>query len=383
MGKKVKDDDDGGGDDWLTTFADMATLLMAFFVLILSFAELDVIKYKAIVGSMKQALGVEKKEMEFLKSPTEKKDATKRDTPTTTSGNRSIDAMRQQQVTTQARLVREKLSELVQESLVAVEERAQELIIRIPEKGVFPSGSARLAKSFEPVLLRIRDALAQAEGEIIVSGHTDSRPINNPDYRSNWDLSAERAVSVVHVLLVGDVLDPERVTAQGFADTRPLVPDADSRSMQLNRRVEILVQRPKPKPEQVERSIEDIAGKELPDNDDTGEPKKAGDATTASDGEGADDGGVSTPEPDAATDDAADKTDEGAGDAPAVPDKPDTATVPDKPDTATVPDKPDTATPSKPDIAPPSGDKSKDEGDQPVKKPESDDTGKPGGDSSE
>ena len=102
MGRKKKDEDEGGGDDWLTTFADMATLLMSFFVLILSFAELDVIKYKAVVGSMKQALGVDAKEMEFLKSPTEKKDATKRDTPATTSGDKSIDAMLMQQITTQS-----------------------------------------------------------------------------------------------------------------------------------------------------------------------------------------------------------------------------------------------------------------------------------------
>ena len=271
MGKKKKKDEDGG-DSWLTTFADMATLLMSFFVLILSFAELDVVKYKAIVGSMKQALGVEPKEMEYLKSPTEKKDANKRDMPTTTSGNRSVDAMQQQQVTTQARLIREKLSELVQESLVTIEERATNLVIRIPEKGVFPSGSARLDKSFKPVLHRIRDAIAQADGDIVISGHTDIRPINNPDYRSNWDLSAERAVSVLHVLLEGDVLDPQRFTAQGFAATRPLVPNTDADSMQLNRRVEIVVERPRPRPAKPTYSLEENVGRKLrPPDPDPGE----------------------------------------------------------------------------------------------------------------
>ena len=306
MSKKKKKDDEGG-DSWLTTFADMATLLMSFFVLILSFAELDVVKYKAIVGSMKQALGVEKKEMEFLKSPTEKKDSTKHSTPATTSGDKSVDAMRQEQVTTQARLIRQRLSELVQESLVTIEEKATNLVIRIPEKGVFPSGSARLDPKYKPVLFRIRDALGQADGDIIISGHTDNRPIHNPDYRSNWDLSAERAVSVLHVLLEGDVIDPERMTAQGFADTRPLVPNTDPESMQLNRRVEIVVERPRPRPEKPKYTIEEtikrpIKEPEVDDDNETPTEDSDDDAPTtedssagSEDGEGADDENPPTP----------------------------------------------------------------------------------------
>ena len=281
MGRKKKDEDEGGGDDWLTTFADMATLLMSFFVLILSFAELDVIKYKAVVGSMKQALGVDAKEMEFLKSPTEKKDSTKRDTPATTSGDKSIDAMLMQQITTQARLIREQLSEFVQESLVAVEEKTDELIIRIPERGVFPSGSAILDPSYRPVLHRIRDALRQADGEILVSGHTDDRPINNPLYRNNWDLSVRRAASVVSVILEEDLLSPARVSAHGFADQRPLVPNSDDRSRQLNRRVEISVQRKKPQVERIEPTLEEVAAEDFSEDDLVDAPEDSGEAPEA------------------------------------------------------------------------------------------------------
>jgi chemotaxis protein MotB len=296
MGRKKKDDDEGGGDDWLTTFADMATLLMSFFVLILSFAELDVIKYKAVVGSMKQALGVDAKEMEFLKSPTEKKDATKRDTPATTSGDKSIDAMLMQQITTQARLIREQLSEFVQESLVAVEEKTDELIIRIPERGVFTSGSAILDPSYRPVLHRIRDALRQADGEILVSGHTDDRPINNPLYRNNWDLSVRRAASVVSVILEEDLLSPARVSAHGFADQRPLVPNSDDRSRQLNRRVEISVQRKKPDVERIEPTLEEVAAEDFTDDELIDVPEDNV-LPEESDPEGVEDDPSSAPEP--------------------------------------------------------------------------------------
>lgn len=254
------DDDDGGGD-WITTFADMATLLMAFFVLLLSFAEMDVEKYAAVVGSMKDALGQEqdskKKGLKVVEETTDAKTVKVKCSPAEVE-KQVVGAMAadiDKQLQEKARVIRKKLSQLIKESLVSVERASDYIVIRIPENGMFGGGSARLGRQFKPILKQIRVALLAIEGEILIAGHTDDRPIRSRDLRSNWDLAAERAVSVVHELLVTKELKPHRLAAIGYGDSRPLAPNTDKKSRARNRRVEIVIKKLskyKPVPKEVE-----------------------------------------------------------------------------------------------------------------------------------
>ena len=91
---------------------------------------------------------------------------------------------------------------------------------------------------------KIASALTQIEGKIAVEGHTDDVPINTFAYPSNWDLSAARSVSVVRRMLNISTLRPDRVTASGFADTRPQAINSTVEGRARNRRVEILVRQP-------------------------------------------------------------------------------------------------------------------------------------------
>jgi chemotaxis protein MotB len=114
--------------------------------------------------------------------------------------------------------------------------------VRIREKGSFPSGSAQLASEYSGVLRKVRDTLASMHGDIQVQGHTDNIPMATARFRSNWELSSARAVSVAHELLAGGILNSSRFAVAGYSDTRALASNDTSEDRARNRRVEIVVQ---------------------------------------------------------------------------------------------------------------------------------------------
>ena len=116
--------------------------------------------------------------------------------------------------------------------------------LRFPEKVTFFSGVADLQKDIQPTLDRIASIISKTETQdkIVVTGHTDSVPISTYRFRSNWDLSAARAVSVVHRILRNKNIDRKRVLAVGSADVNPLASNDSWENRALNRRVEIRIE---------------------------------------------------------------------------------------------------------------------------------------------
>jgi len=148
-----------------------------------------------------------------------------------------------QEVALQADEIREALRLEVEENLVSVETELTKIIIRINEKGSFPSGSAKLNDDFYGVMVRISEAVARTPGKVVVAGHTDNVPISTNRFRSNWELSSARAVTVVHALLDDPDVDPMRIAVEGHADSQPLVPNDSVENRAINRRVELIIQR--------------------------------------------------------------------------------------------------------------------------------------------
>jgi chemotaxis protein MotB len=139
--------------------------------------------------------------------------------------------------------LQETLKEEIEQGMVEVETEEQRIIVRIREKGSFPSGSAQLDPGFFEVMEKISGKLSEAPGSIVVAGHTDDIPISTARFRSNWELSAGRAVTVAHALLSNPAIDPSRVLVEGHADTKPLVPNDSRENRALNRRVELVIVR--------------------------------------------------------------------------------------------------------------------------------------------
>jgi type VI secretion system protein ImpK len=123
---------------------------------------------------------------------------------------------------------------------VAVTDAAGKSTIVIRSDRLFASGSTRLEAAVEPVVLRVAAALDRVPGAIVVTGHTDDVPIRTARFPSNWELSTERAASVVR-LMSGRLKDPARLRAEGLADSAPAAPNDSAANRARNRRVEIVL----------------------------------------------------------------------------------------------------------------------------------------------
>ncbi len=341
---------------WVMTFADLMSLLMCFFVLLLSFSEMDVSKYKEMAGSLKNAFGVQRdlkvKEppkginiiarefspgrpeptmMNVIRQMTTNDmrinldlgKGRRRPVPTTKSDpepdrvktleaeektqnmaaqqtdgltesqqkelakakalaitrleeklkaeqqlagmqaqagvqqNKGVTVDRKdleklieaemaekkrKKLEQSAKLISDALGREIKNGSIDVETAGQKIIIRVREKASFSSGRAELKGVFRPILSRISKILKGSEGKIIVAGHTDNVPINTERFRSNWELSSARAVSVVHEMMAATSIPSNRFLIQGFADTAPMAKNDSVANRAKNRRVEIILQ---------------------------------------------------------------------------------------------------------------------------------------------
>jgi chemotaxis protein MotB len=351
----AKKEEGGGSPAWVMTFADLMSLLMCFFVLLLSFSEMDLLKFKQIAGSMKNAFGIQreiksdtapkgtsiiaqeftpgrptptlikeirqstidesKQTVEFTDAMTEeeKKESIDAAEDNDGSGHEAVQRHQKQQIVEDSpedqtvevnknenkeaeeaeKLAdseeaekedslsdQEKLADLektladinkekeekvkkeeeqnektvtdaykllktlepeIAQGLVAIKTQGNRILLRINENGSFPSGSSIVKGSFLPVLNKLRKSLNDIEGRIIVAGHTDNIPIKTARFRSNWELSSSRAVTVVHELLALDTLAPERFIIEGHGDAHPMVKNDSAKNRALNRRVELII----------------------------------------------------------------------------------------------------------------------------------------------
>ncbi|MDX1453155.1 MAG: flagellar motor protein MotB [Oleiphilaceae bacterium] len=263
---KPKGNSSGG---WIITFADLMSLLLTFFILLLSFSEMDLEKYEMMARSLATSFGVSFIQGEgqvggsivFADKPPPPKES---EIEQIEALEKEFEAFEQEEIEMledqpeQASVKQidpniERLTESLVEQLeseiisnaLSVSYDADKVVVRFSEATTFPSGSERLKDDMFPILEKIEDVLAECEGEIIVSGYTDDLPVNSARFRSNWDLSAARAVSVVHQLIFNNKIDANRVSAAGRAETNPLAPNDSPANRAKNRRVEISVFDPK------------------------------------------------------------------------------------------------------------------------------------------
>jgi len=247
-----------GNPDWIVTFADLATLLLTFFILLLSFAEMDAEKYRAMANSMSVALGgtdnVVGEDMGGSPLTQIESDTVSLPEPTETLQEQPefIDERTDSSETSQipggvldlsSRLIRELEAEVASDALHVNYDRDQ-VVIRFSEEATFRSGDAAIKPEMIPIIERVVEVVGNCTGNVVVSGHTDDRPISSTRYRSNWDLSAARAVSVVHELVLNREIPADRVVAAGRAETQSLAPNDSAENRALNRRVEISIRNP-------------------------------------------------------------------------------------------------------------------------------------------
>lgn len=218
---------EAGAPKWMTTFSDLMSLLMCFFVLLLSFSEMDVARFKEVAGSLRDAFGVQRKEVVF-------------DLP---KGISVVATEFPAKFTVEELLERIKAAVKLEmiKGEIQIESLKDRVVLRFKDEVLFPKGSAELTPRAKQVLYKVGEVLELFDGEIVVAGHTDDTPIRNSRYRSNWELSAARAVSVVEFFLKHKFVLPRQLAAVGYGPSRPLYPNDTEEHRAANRRVEIIL----------------------------------------------------------------------------------------------------------------------------------------------
>lgn len=228
----LQDDDEvrAGAPEWIVTFADLMSLLLTFFVLLLSFSSTQAAKFQAASGSLKDALGM-RSELDLSDLP---------------ENSQWIESLEEQRAaldpTTAAGLEHELqklLAELGGKGVGVASLTAEGIVLNISGDLMFASGQAALSPEAIQVLDRIASYVLQSERPLDVVGHTDNVPIATPLFPSNWELSAARAGSAVRYLVESGI-DAQRMRAIGRASTRPIASNATPEGRSLNRRVEFI-----------------------------------------------------------------------------------------------------------------------------------------------
>ncbi|MFP4209008.1 MAG: OmpA family protein [Wenzhouxiangella sp.] len=270
----------GGAPLWMVTFADMMTLLVTFFVLLFAFVIIDVQRYKIQAEYIKAGFTASV----FEQMTGRVRDLTVADqqgsiVPNFPTVPSAPDLKEEQRVepqdiaeladrgepTTAQRVeanIIEELGGMIDLGDVTVERMDDEVIIRLQDRFAFELGSEIIQPQFRAMLLEIKALLRDIRGEFVVSGHTDNLPIQTRRFRSNWELSAARAASVVHELTEDGTIPPQRFRVEGYADTQPIAANDSDTGRARNRRVEILI-RPRtivePLPEESIIELDDLS----------------------------------------------------------------------------------------------------------------------------
>ena len=234
---------------WLTTFNDMVTLLMVFFVLLFAMGTIDVGKIKNFQSAMQSALGVLQ--------------AGQQTGVSVVDGRRSSTATGDQQATpadrgradqkgavnaTQGRTATP--SELIKAMAATLDNQygidaiytAQGLLITLDNELLFELGKADINPQGASILDHVGAALQKVDWPLRVEGHTDSLPINTPQFPSNWELSTARAVKVVKYFSTHGTIDAHRLSAVGYGAAKPRAANDTPINRARNRRVEIVVE---------------------------------------------------------------------------------------------------------------------------------------------
>jgi len=220
---------------WLITFNDLITLLMVFFVLLFAMGNINVQKSEKFVESLQGALGVlregKKVGVQIVRpiQPTE---------PATheVSGDASNTVSQPSETSLKA------IDDLTNHPEITVIQTPKGLFITLSDGILFQSGVSELRPEGYPVLNKIIHVLQSNGLDIRIEGHTDNVAIRSGRFPSNWDLSIARAVSVVKYFIDAGKISPQRLSAVGYGESKPLYPNDSPENRGKNRRVEIILE---------------------------------------------------------------------------------------------------------------------------------------------
>ena len=217
--------DSGGGLRWLLTYADMITLLLAFFIILYASSKIDAKKYTDLTGSIRVAFGAPLPTRSIVQAG---------------NGGEKLQPF-PDLVGVLVQQLSSHLEEEIKVGNVEIERNDKGVVLRFRETVLFGLGSATLSDEARTILNKVAPSLLNIPHAIEVEGHTDNLPIRSSIFPSNWELSVGRATAVMRHLVEVQRFPLSRLPARGMADNRPLEPNDLARGNPRNRRVELHV----------------------------------------------------------------------------------------------------------------------------------------------
>jgi len=202
-------------NSWVIPYANLMTILMIFFMILYAYAILygGGSRYEKAMTSIQKGVGGSNEQLKKIESLEKEANA----------GGQMEDFIKEKNLSEYAK----------------VETNAQRIRISLSNPILFGSGSAELKSAATPALKEIAQLILTMENPIIVEGHTDDVPISSAKYRSNFELSAARAFSVINYFINTEKISPERFSTFGYGEYRPVVSNDTEAGRAKNRRIEI------------------------------------------------------------------------------------------------------------------------------------------------
>jgi chemotaxis protein MotB len=235
---------------WLLSYADFITLLMVFFIVLYSSSNLDANKYKAITDSFQVALGAgggsiidngidpDSSSLGLYPEQSEKNEG---DSGKDSAGGNSNSQGEKASIESVKGELDKYLKETGLQGSVTTEINERGLVISLKDTILFDSGKTDIKPEAEQRLIEIGKIINKLGNYIRIEGHTDNLPIHNSEYSSNWELSAIRATIVTELLISKAKIVPQKISAVGYGEYRPIADNKTSEGKAKNRRVNIAI----------------------------------------------------------------------------------------------------------------------------------------------
>lgn len=252
MARRRREEEHENHERWLVSYADFITLLFAFFVVMYAISSVNEGKYKVLSNSLTNAfknktgepggqpIAVIQGAPLLPVKPIAK--------PDKLADQKKVEEKKNEQrqkMKNVADDIKNALQPLIAQGKVKLLETSRGVTVEINDSILFPAGQAKLQPASISAMLAIAQVLADSEFPITIEGHTDNVPISTAQFPSNWELSAMRATTVLRLFNEGGV-GPERLTAIGYGETRPLETNTTPEGRARNRRVSILIDSNRP-----------------------------------------------------------------------------------------------------------------------------------------
>ena len=229
------------GEAWLLPYSDLMTLLLALFISLFAISQTDQKKVSELAQAFSSAFNMGGPSFFNQMGPNAGRRA---DIPSTDDKGNNAYIQENQSLEAVKKQLDEYIDQNSMSDQLSTELTDDGLLIRIREHALFPSGSAELVNQAQTIGPVVAGLLAQIPERVVISGHTDNVPIATPQYPSNWELSSARALNFMKYLLsLNPKLQPQRFSAIGYSEYRPIADNSTEQGRTQNRRVEVLIAR--------------------------------------------------------------------------------------------------------------------------------------------